>query len=219
MDVVRQQVGLYHLVCRDTPILPSDEWATLIGDCVHNLRSALDYLAWELAGSNLDDRQIMFPICDTPEQWERFCKSRGTNLRPTILEKLKELQPFTQDPNGGIAVLSVIRDLDNRDKHQLLTVTAAAQSVGGIRLKNLPTNWTHQCELAIDPLATFADGEVFGRVAFVSPSLEVRIEAEALAAIVFGADAGLGPRMSVIDLLDVLIAAASAVVTDFEQRS
>jgi hypothetical protein len=32
--------------------IPDVEWATIIGDWVHNLRSIFDYIAWELAGGD-----------------------------------------------------------------------------------------------------------------------------------------------------------------------
>jgi hypothetical protein len=49
------------------PEIPAIEWALLIGDCIHNARSAPDYLVWELAGADPDDRTTMFPIFLTPE--------------------------------------------------------------------------------------------------------------------------------------------------------
>jgi hypothetical protein len=42
--------------------IPQFPWALIVGDCVHNARSALDYLAWRLAGSDLADKATIFPI-------------------------------------------------------------------------------------------------------------------------------------------------------------
>ena len=48
----------------------------LIGDCLQNLRSALDYLVWELvlAAKNELGRHNMFPVCSTPETFDQQAK-------------------------------------------------------------------------------------------------------------------------------------------------
>lgn len=55
--IERPALGLYVVQAVDPPVLPSTSWALVIGDCVHNLRCCLDYLAWELAGSNIADTE------------------------------------------------------------------------------------------------------------------------------------------------------------------
>src|SRR5271154_1020769 len=41
----------------------------IMGDCIQNLRSSLDYLVWELvlSAKNKPGKHNMFPICSTPE--------------------------------------------------------------------------------------------------------------------------------------------------------
>ena len=65
----------------DTVEQSDEQTGILIGEYVHNLRSALDHLTYALLESNLpslgvglDDatrlrRQSQFPICDTPDQF------------------------------------------------------------------------------------------------------------------------------------------------------
>jgi hypothetical protein len=55
------------------------EISTTIGDILHNLRSALDSLAYEIALRGVDrpltakeERACVFPVKDTPEQFEQF---------------------------------------------------------------------------------------------------------------------------------------------------
>ena len=56
-------------------------FSVVLGDAVHNLRSALEYLAYELAGEPLDstvlakDRQ--FPICTKPSQFKHAITKAG----------------------------------------------------------------------------------------------------------------------------------------------
>src|SRR5215467_14021897 len=59
---------------QNPPTIPSVEWALLIGDCVHNLRSALDYLVWEMAGADPNDRMTMFPIFTDPKRYPAEAK-------------------------------------------------------------------------------------------------------------------------------------------------
>ena len=71
--VVREydaQLPRYLFRVKSMRAIPQARWALIIGDCVHNLRSALDYIAWRLAGSDHEDRRTLFPICENPKQFE-----------------------------------------------------------------------------------------------------------------------------------------------------
>jgi len=48
---------------------PPAEWSAIIGDAVHNARSALDHLAFALVEANggSADENTTFPITDKPE--------------------------------------------------------------------------------------------------------------------------------------------------------
>src|SRR5712691_9345056 len=56
--------------------LPLQRWALLVGDCVHNLRSALDHMIYSIAikASGLnpppDAEKLMFPIVRPPSQFK-----------------------------------------------------------------------------------------------------------------------------------------------------
>ena len=92
----------------------------LIGATVQNLRTALDYLVYQLAEwySGPDfARRTQFPIEDTPEG---FKGRRNTFLKGVSDEhvaSLDLLQPY-EGPNW----LSWIRELSNLDKHNVLPV-------------------------------------------------------------------------------------------------
>ncbi|GAB3546936.1 hypothetical protein GCM10027444_10520 [Actinopolyspora lacussalsi] len=80
------------------------ELATAVGDAVHNMRSALDSVAYELArkykGGTLDnsmERAAVFPICEEPESFDRFfAKSPRKNMYgPQEKLALRSVQPFS----------------------------------------------------------------------------------------------------------------------------
>ena len=63
----RRRASSHRYRAVDVPDL-DDKWALMIGDCVHNLRSALDYLAHELVRANggTPDDHTQFPVHAAP---------------------------------------------------------------------------------------------------------------------------------------------------------
>ena len=104
---------------------PDEVWGPIIGDAVHNLRSALDHLAWKLAlnEARLDTpRRIEFPIflddpADNPEARGALRKKLKC-LRPETHALVDGAQPYktgnTQHP------LWLLQALWNTDKHRTL---------------------------------------------------------------------------------------------------
>ena len=49
------------------------KWGLLVGDFAHNLRSSLDYLAWQInirtSNPVKKEHLLQFPICDTEQQY------------------------------------------------------------------------------------------------------------------------------------------------------
>ena len=66
----------------NAPDLPGEDWALRIGDCIHNLRAALDYIAWRLAGSRPTDTQTQFPIFNTKPGWDTTTPVASTREAP-----------------------------------------------------------------------------------------------------------------------------------------
>jgi hypothetical protein len=109
------------------------QWGLLIGDVVHNLRSALDHLVWQLVLLN-DAKPIrdnQFPIYSVEKDyWERP-KDRSESNRDRTLKGVRiehrtpidEAQPY----NGGVGspdparnFLALLSWLSNSDKHKVV---------------------------------------------------------------------------------------------------
>ncbi|NOT28088.1 MAG: hypothetical protein HOP16_18550 [Acidobacteria bacterium] len=73
---------LYVLRVTEAHEIPSEDWALLIGDCVHNIRCCLDYIARELAGADPADRETQFPISDNEAGWKGRGISRVRRMSP-----------------------------------------------------------------------------------------------------------------------------------------
>jgi hypothetical protein len=86
------------------------EISTTIGDILHNLRSALDSLAYEIALRGLDrpmtpkeERACVFPVTETPDRFDQFFDEASTH-EPTRIRSglygararaaLRSVQPF-----------------------------------------------------------------------------------------------------------------------------
>jgi len=124
------------------------ELSAIVGDVLHNLRSALECVAYELArrtrGTALtpaEERATTFPIQPTPESFEKFFtenKRRDTLFDARSRAALRLVQPFwladqarefNIELNDGVDrvawdELTRLDALWNIDKHRRLTVTA-----------------------------------------------------------------------------------------------
>lgn len=91
----------------------------LIGEIVYNLRSALDYLVYELArlDSGTIQQRTQFSIEDTKDIfWGRhLCNLKGLSDKHIAVIEL--LQPYS-----GCNWTKLIRDLSDPDKHRKLTI-------------------------------------------------------------------------------------------------
>lgn len=127
------ETNVYSFVGRITREPPA-RMGAIIGDIVHNLRSALDYLVWELVSAQSGDPERLgkpypqFPIYTDPTKWDPAGKkSVMRGVSPAAAEKLKAVQPFNPIPTIlGQHPLLRLHDLWNRDKHRTITVANGA---------------------------------------------------------------------------------------------
>lgn len=159
----------YDLIKIHIEELPPLRWGVLLGDFVHNLRSALDHLVWQmvLAMGGTTSDATGFPILSTREDWERrilIPQSRGkqhplSGIDDRTLEDFEALQPYNtqgKDRRNGLAIL---RSLSNTDKHQVLnpyfmSLGERPPQIFGIGLDYL--------EVRVGPLR-IEDGTIIGR--------------------------------------------------------
>lgn len=126
-----QETGekVVHLKILKEPENP--EWGLILGDMVHNLRSALDHLVWQLVLLNGEKprRQNQFPIIRAKNDYWEVPANRSESVRDRMLAGVAEdhrafidmVQPFNGggDPKGtSLAVLSWI---SNADKHRVVS--------------------------------------------------------------------------------------------------
>jgi hypothetical protein len=101
------------------------EWSAIVGDAVHNLRSALDLLAWQLVEVNgvQPSRDTSFPISQsTAGLYEQTLQRALRGAPPKAVRLIRCLRPF----GGGNIILGQLRALDITDKHRLVLIVGAA---------------------------------------------------------------------------------------------
>jgi len=99
----------------------------IVGDCLQNLRSSLDYLVWELvlAAKNTPGRHNMFPICSDPKTFKQALgkRNRLLGVHPDAAAEIEALQPYHLGKDFEKAVLWVLEDLTNVNKHRRILLT------------------------------------------------------------------------------------------------
>lgn len=163
---------------------PPDTFGLLLGDVLHNFRSALDCVVAEMARAvKADDSRTQFPICDDPADFDaRYRNSRLRGLRQDQIAFLEGYQPYAQDLRF-IHPLSYLRDMSNVDKHRLiLPIVVAADrvpvgtwwnmnSAADLRISYGPFIPNEPCVLAHVPFSVAATADAV----VIEPDLSVEI--------------------------------------------
>lgn len=95
-------------------------------DGAHNLRAALDMIAWELAlkGENpppSDDKSVAFPICTNLGAWESNSTERMLRrISADAVTVIDSFQPYHRPNELPLHWLALIQALDNWGKHKTI---------------------------------------------------------------------------------------------------
>jgi hypothetical protein len=114
---------------KQVPIVPSNI-SLITADILGNLRSALDHLAYGMAGAISPDgivvkpKEIYFPIADTSDKYmlPEF-RRKVERLGKEAVKRLDLIKPY-QGGNGAGHVLWQLDQLNNLAKHRLLVTVA-----------------------------------------------------------------------------------------------
>lgn len=110
-----------------TPPAPPPELSVVVGDLLHDARSALDHVAWELvkrAGAEPDENTA-FPIYTDEAGYRAHAGKRIRGMGEEMVATIERWQPWTAG-NPSAAPLSWLRELSNIDKHRHLHLTVAS---------------------------------------------------------------------------------------------
>ncbi len=183
--------------------LPQEDWGLIIGDCIHNARSALDHLAWELAGSDPNDTKTQFPVFIDRQRFNRQGLPRISRLKPKprALALVKWLQPYRR-PNPPLDPLWLLQTLDVVDKHKLILITQSVLEESSISYKVPPqTRLKYLASIyvgAFKDSAIIADAKVIAAIPegpAAPPNPKVKVSGDFSFGIAFGEGSAPDNRM------------------------
>ena len=130
--VVREDDGSYGTiyVSRCDPI--PDSMALIVGDICNNLRSVLDHILWQLwlKADSTFDQNVTFPIFADPNRFKREAARHIEGLDAVQRTLIANVQPYRR----GNDLLSVLRELNDADKHRLITIVRAMAQYTNIHI-------------------------------------------------------------------------------------
>jgi len=236
-DLVVQFDGESHEYVVRAQVLrqPPIRLSLIVGDCLHNARSALDHLVWQLIfkHSGKDATRCEFPIfCDRddyllgplqPAQGKAASHRRNpggrkiTGVDPRVKAIIERLQPYNRtDGPADLHPLYLLHNLDNRDKHRVLNLAITTVRPQGLNLSNL-VNVRHR--VLSQATGALEDGTEFARFKLERADdaipgkvyLNTNLESE----ITFDKE-GPGRGLPVADVLDGIMQSVSDVFVALE---
>ena len=188
-----------------------EDFSTIIGDAVHNLRSALDLMLCALVRANgRSDKGVQFPVARNADSLEEAIEkanvARGGDI---ALKFVRDHKPYRGD--GGNWAISAIHDLDILDKHRLIIAVSGAsdleRAIVGKRWNSLSLTMPGYRWTGLD------DGAEMLKIR-AEPGVEIGDEVHATFSIAFGhrQPAGGAPVVKALtDIADYI----SALVNNF----
>lgn len=182
-----------HTIYAEVVEPPPPMLSVIVGDVLHNLRSALDHLAWELVkrAGGKPGRHTSFPICDTEGWWlkevvhrrrsdDRRSPLAGIPPDSAIWRFIQAVQPY----KGAVYAnsLTALRVLSNADKHRQLLISGLFPDPDDFAalLKWSPEAVLREHKIFLGPDKPLKDGNKVASLNFdpAKPDPDLRIEGE-----------------------------------------
>lgn len=192
---------------------PVAQWALIIGDCLHNARTALDHMFFWMVlrqhGNLLavkNPHKLGFPLFKT----EAGFLSKKTQIQQWIgddaLAVVERLQPFKSAKGWNYNLLRFLHDFDISDKHRLLLPAVQVLQSSQILVKTSggkTVNWTGSASLM-----GLEDNAVIAELTADAPKLVVSVDVRPSFDVIFEGQPG---PMKVVPTLERCIKAVGGV--------
>jgi hypothetical protein len=173
---LREPTPTWDIYLRHSSAAPMT-WGPVIGDVLHNARSALDTFAFDVITTRTpsltekERRKIAFPIVDDPREFDTCHWQRGLPLSPGLVTAFRWAQPWRDMElavTGGIITavqlanhvkyrpLRWLRDLNNQDKHRTIHTAIGALEFPWALLSDGTGAWINTAKRPL------ADGDLVG---------------------------------------------------------
>lgn len=214
----------YSLILRINKEPPVERWSLLIGDIIFNLRCTLDHMTYAIAvhesGQNPPPswNKLQFPICDSVEKF-RESSWRVETLSDCVRAAIETVQPYNRPHEEIPPLLSILRDINNTDKHRLLHLAYSAVSLGQVGFKGTAalnkTGWDF-----IPNVGELKDGAEIAAFVFDSPTPDMEydiVDFTVILALTHGkrnpSDSVFHERSDFVSLLQIIADEVKSVVS------
>jgi hypothetical protein len=197
---------------------PAVEWAGITGELLHNLRSALDHLAFALCLAHAPEteppRQTKFPIFWEKRRFEDTGRGGGlyklAGMSPGMQEAIRAEQPFSLS-EGAPKTQSIwlLQQMSNIDKHRTLNLAVIP---GGMTM----TAWFEDPQVEMNFILS-PEGEI-ARARPRTPDAVVRTEPVFKPQVVFDEVAGPGKDRPTDVQLSTFVRVVSQIVGRLANR-
>jgi hypothetical protein len=182
----------------------------IIGDCLQNLRSSLDYLVRELvlAANKQPSDHEMFPICDKPKAFkDAIRRGQLTGVPEEAITEIERLQPYHLGQDWEKANLWVLNEFSNINKHRRVVLTMLRGTTAAIK--------THVIDGELwmrGHLPTLDDN---AKIILPMRGNQVEVNAQIVSFVTFQEGAAKG--IEVTSCLNIILQEVYAVVSGFEK--
>jgi hypothetical protein len=209
------------IIVRLTECKPIDPALPLmIGDCLHNLRSALDHLVYRLAlnnGASIDSAgKTFFPVYLTKAKFDdRVKKLVKPFISSAALTEIEKCQPYSAYDVPEEADVWILNRLDIFDKHRLLVVAGQKCAPTEFTLTVVATG-ERRHEIIPEPQwKPVEDGAEIIRFRFVDPPGKMRVQIKLVTSIQFIKTGMAADGVGVQDALRQCTAIVSSHISHF----
>lgn len=136
--VHREAGGLEYVACLEALAAPPPEITLGVGDFLHNARSCLDYLVWDLSSAAHSAMtagelgRLQFPITDSATKFQQVAPTQLRGVPAGARDLIEAVQPYSSSDRDHLWPLKELGDLTNIDKHRTLHVIAVYVGVASI---------------------------------------------------------------------------------------
>lgn len=186
---------------------PKREWGVLIGEVIHNMRSALDHTIY--ATAQRPSRKNQFPIYTSRRGWDSQAGRMLRSVPLHVAEFVESRQPFqasgTERPDQHM--LAILNRLSNHDKHRLLhTAITTLHSVSSPSVTMVrDVSAIHDVEFTMGPLRVGADLARF-TITPDGPNPELNLKGEFALGVAFTDPLGRDRVIEGAEVLPLLLA-------------
>ncbi len=152
----------------------------MLGDALSNFRSALDHSIYTLASIKSrqdpppDADKLSFPIAEPNQLSKHLWRLGILENDSAFVAEIDLLQPYNRRNKFTHPMLALLQQLNNRDKHKLLTVTSVGMEAHDLSIQTLPLGLVPQAEMFITD--NVVSGTKLLRLTYLRPPERVDVD-------------------------------------------